>query len=51
MRIHTGPGCQIYYVQQGDMVHVFLTDGDNSFQGGKDITKACELWQAIKERR
>lgn len=48
MRIHTGPGYRVYYAQEDNVVYVLLIGGDKSSQD-KDIKKACELWQAIKE--
>ena len=48
MRIHTGPGYRVYFVQDGSVVYVLLCGGDKSTQD-KDIRLAKKLAQKLKE--
>lgn len=47
MRIHTGKGYRIYFMQDGEHVYIFLAGGDKSSQR-KDIEVAVAL---AKERK
>ena len=42
MRIHTGPGYRLYFVQRDDVLIVFLAGGDKGSQQ-KDIARALKL--------
>ncbi len=42
MRIDHGPGYRVYYVRDGDTIHLLLCGGDKSTQK-KDIEKAKKL--------
>ena len=42
MRIHTGPGYRLYFVQRGDVLLLFLAGGDKGSQQ-KDIARALKL--------
>ena len=42
MRIHTGPGYRLYFVQRGDVLLVFLAGGDKGSQQ-QDIARALKL--------
>lgn len=42
MRIHTGPGYRLYFIQRGDVLIVFLAGGDKSTQQ-RDIARALNL--------
>lgn len=50
MRIDFGPGYRVYYAQEGLNVYLLIIGGDKSSQK-KDISRAKELWQMIKEER
>ena len=42
MRVHYGPGYQLYFVRRGRVIVVLLNAGDNSTQR-RDIRKALKL--------
>ena len=42
MRIHTGKGYRVYFMQEGDCVYILLAGGDKSTQQ-RDIAKAVEM--------
>jgi len=48
MRVHVGPGYRVYYMQRDKMIYLLLTGGDKSTQK-KDIVRAKEMAQAVKE--
>ena len=48
MRIPSGPGYRVYYMQTGDVVYLLLVGGDKSSQQ-KDIEKAQEMAAQIRE--
>jgi putative addiction module killer protein len=48
MRIHSGPGYRVYFVQHGAVVYVLLCGGDKSTQD-RDIAKAKRLAKELKE--
>lgn len=51
LRLDTGPGYRVYYLQDGDVLIVLLCGGDKSTQQ-KDIEKAHDLaeeWRADKK--
>jgi putative addiction module killer protein len=50
MRVDFGPGYRVYYAQEGLNVYLLVVGGDKSTQK-KDISRAKELWRAIKEER
>lgn len=50
MKMDFGPGYRVYYAQEGLNVYLLLIGGDKSTQK-KDISKAKEIWQMIKEER
>ncbi|WP_027328628.1 type II toxin-antitoxin system RelE/ParE family toxin [Marinimicrobium agarilyticum] len=47
MRIPTGPGYRVYYMQTGKRVYLLLSGGDKSSQQA-DIDAACEMATDIK---
>ena len=47
MRVHTGKGYRVYFMQENDCVYILLAGGDKSTQQ-KDIARAIEL---ANERR
>lgn len=47
MRVHTGKGYRVYFMQDGDCVYILLVGGDKSSQQ-KDIEAAIAL---AKERK
>ena len=47
MRIDTGPGYRVYYVQEGLTVYLLLLGGNKRLQN-KDIDKAEAIWNEIK---
>ena len=47
MRIHTGKGYRVYFMQEGNCVYILLAGGDKSTQQ-RDIAKAVEM---ANERR
>lgn len=49
MRIFKGNGYRVYYAKQGDIVYLLLLGGSKDSQPS-DITKACALWQRVKEQ-
>ena len=49
MRIDTGKGYRLYYVQQGDVIYILLHGGDKSTQQ-TDIEKARSLWAELKQK-
>lgn len=51
LKINTGPGYRIYYLQHGDELILLLSGGDKSTQG-KDIAAAKKLadqWRAAQQ--
>ena len=46
MRIHTGPGYRLYFIQRGDVLVVFLVGGNKHTQQ-RDITRALALAKEI----
>ena len=50
MKIDFGPGYRVYYAQEGFRVYLLLVGGDKSSQK-RDIARATEIWQTIKEQR
>ena len=48
MRIHTGPGYRVYYVQAGKTIYVLLLGGSKRTQDA-DIKEAQGLWASIQE--
>ena len=50
LRIDVGPGYRVYYAQEGSNMYLLIAGGDKSTQN-RDIRKAKELWQMIKEER
>lgn len=49
MRIFKGNGYRVYYAKQGDVVYLLLLGGSKDSQQS-DITKACAMWQQVKEQ-
>ena len=49
MRIFKGNGYRVYYAQQGDTLYLLLIGGSKDSQT-TDITKACTIWQQVKEQ-
>jgi len=47
MKLDYGPGYRVYYGRSGSLVVVLLIGGDKGSQK-KDLKKARELWQEIK---
>ena len=50
MRIHTGKGYRVYFMQEGDCVYILLAGGDKSTQQ-RDIAKAVEMANERKGKR
>lgn len=50
MRIHTGKGYRVYFMQEGDCVYILLAGGDKSTQQ-RDIAKAVEMANEKKGKR
>jgi putative addiction module killer protein len=48
MRIDVGPGYRVYYIRRGVLVILLLCGGNKSTQG-KDVTRAKQMAQALKE--
>jgi putative addiction module killer protein len=48
LRVDTGPGYRVYYLQRGDRLLLLLAGGDKSSQV-KDIAKAIRLAMAYEE--
>ena len=46
MRIHTGPGYRLYFVQRGDVLLVFLAGGNKHTQQ-RDIARALVLAKEV----
>lgn len=46
MRIHSGPGYRVYFVQRGETVAILLGGGDKSSQN-RDIAAALELAREV----
>ena len=49
MRIFKGNGYRVYYAQQGDTLYLLLIGGSKDSQTN-DISKACTLWQQVKDQ-
>lgn len=50
MRIHVGPGYQVYFVRTGTTIYVLLVGGDKSTQK-QDIAHAKKMARELKETR
>ncbi len=50
LRIDYGPGCRVYYAQDGDALILLLCGGDKRSQA-KDIEKAHGYWKDYKARK
>jgi putative addiction module killer protein len=50
LRMDFGPGCRVYFGQDGDVLVVLLCAGDKRTQA-RDIATAQEYWQSYKRRR
>ena len=48
MRIHTGPGYRVYYMQHRSVVYLRLVGGDQSTQS-RDIKRAIRLARTVKQ--
>ena len=48
MRIHTGPGYRLYYMQYRGVVYLLLSGGDKSTQK-RDIKRAIRMARTVKE--
>ena len=48
-RIHYGPGCKVYFGQEGDILVILLGGGVKDTQQ-KDIEAARELWRDYRHR-
>jgi putative addiction module killer protein len=48
MRVHTGPGYRVYFVQRGELILVLLCGGSKSSQS-RDIERARRLLDEIEE--
>jgi putative addiction module killer protein len=48
MRIHTGPGYRLYYMQYRRVVYLLLSGGDKSTQK-RDIKRAIRMARTVKE--
>ena len=48
LKIDTGPGYRVYYLQRGSTLVVLLAGGDKSTQS-KDIARAIALARAMRE--
>jgi len=49
LRLAFGPGYQIYFTEQDDVIIILLCAGDKSSQK-KDIKTAKQYWQELQER-
>ena len=49
MRIFKGNGYRVYYAKQGDTLYLLLIGGSKDSQTS-DISKACTLWQQVKDQ-
>lgn len=47
MRIHYGPGYQVYYAQEGINIFLLIAGGDKGSQK-QDIKRAKALWNSLK---
>lgn len=50
LRIDHGPGCRVYYAQDGKQL-VLLLYGGNKRTQAKDIERAYEYWKDYKARK
>lgn len=50
MRIFKGNGYRVYYAQQVDTLYLLLIGGSKDSQPN-DISKACTLWQQVKDQK
>jgi putative addiction module killer protein len=50
MRVHVGPGYQVYFTRTERTVYLLLTGGDKSTQS-KDIARAKLMARAIRENK
>ncbi len=48
MRIHTGPGYRLYYMQYRSVVYLLLSGGDKSTQK-RDIKRAIRMARTVRE--
>ena len=48
MRIHTGPGYRVYFMQKKQMILILLCGGSKSSQT-RDITRAKKMAQELKD--
>ena len=48
MRIHTGPGYRVYYMQHQRVVYLLLVGGDKSTQK-RDIKRAIRMARTVKQ--
>ena len=48
MRIHTGPGYRVYYMQHRSVVYLLLVGGDKSTQK-RDIKRAIRMARTVKQ--
>jgi putative addiction module killer protein len=48
MRIHTGPGYRVYYMQHRSVVYLLLVGGDKSTQK-RDIKHAIRMARTVKQ--
>lgn len=48
MRIHSGPGYRVYFIQRGETVIILLSGGDNGSQS-RDILQARKMAVEIKD--
>lgn len=48
MRIHTGPGYRLYYMQYRSVVYLLLSGGDKSPQK-RDIKRAIRMARTVRE--
>ena len=48
MRIHTGPGYRLYYMQYRSVVYLLSSGGDKSTQK-RDIKRAIRMAQTVRE--
>ena len=48
LRIHLGPGYRVYFAKKRNIFVILLTGGDKDSQK-KDITKAQQIWQEVKD--
>jgi len=48
MRIHTGPGYRLYYMQYRSVIYLLLSGGDKSTQK-RDIKRAIRMARTVRE--